>query len=347
MNPVVAAAARAFGPSLRVGRCGGRRPCRFRLVLALALGAVLVGPTLAEEFPSRPVRLVTPFPAASTTDKVARPIAQRLADVWKQPVVVDNRAGAGGVVGAQAVATAAPDGYTLLLGSNGTNAINAALYPQLPYDVIKSFAPVAQVATSNLVLVVHPSVNVKTVSELIALAKRAPGKLTFGSGGSGTSPYLAGELFNTMAGVKLMHVPYKGSPQSVLDLLAGRVDMIFANASSVLPHVRTGKLRMLGVTSPQRDPMFAEVPTIAEAGLPGFAVEVWMAIFAPAGTPPALVDKLSQQIRAAVESEDVKRELASQGLLAKTSSPQALAIYVRDETVKWARVVRESGAKVD
>jgi len=301
----------------------------------------------AQDFPSKPVRLVTPFPPASVTDILARPIAQRLSDVWKQPVVVDNRVGAGGIVGAAAVASAPPDGYTLLMGSNGTNAINASLYSRLPYDTAKSFVPLTQVSTSNLVLVVHPSVEAKSVAELIALAKAKPGQLAFGSGGSGTTPHLAGELFNTLAGVQMVHVPYKGSPQSVLDLVAGRVQVIFANGASVMQQVQGGRLRMLAVTTPQRDPAHPELPTVAESGLPGYAVEVWTGIFAPAGTPPALAERMSQQIRAVLANEDLVREMAKVGLYLKSSTPQAFAAYVQEETVKWGKVVRASGAKAD
>lgn len=323
-------------------------PRRLAVLGPMLAGALfLVSNSFAQDFPTKPVRLVTPFPPASITDVLARPIAQRLSEVWKQPVVVDNRVGAGGIVGALAVATAPPDGYALLIGSNGTNAINASLYSKLPYDVEKSFVPLTQVSTSNLVLVVHPSVEAKTVSELIALAKAKPGQLTFGSGGNGTTPHLAGELFNTTAGVQLVHVPYKGSPQSVLDLVAGRIHVIFANGASVMQQVRAGKLRMLGVTSPKRDPALPDLPTIAESGLPGYAVEVWTGIFAPAGTPPQLADKLSQQIRSVLANEDLVRDFAKQGLFVKTSTPQAFAAYVHEETAKWAKVVKASGAKAD
>ena len=321
---------------------------RLAILGSIWAGALLLGSTsFAQDFPTRPVRLVTPFPPASITDVLARPIALRLSELWKQPVVVDNRAGAGGIVGAVAVATAPPDGYTLLLGSNGTNAINASLYSKLPYDTVKSFVPLTQVSTSNLVLVAHPSVEARDIAQLIALAKARPGQLTFGSGGSGTTPHLAGELFNAMAGVQMVHVPYKGSPQSVLDLVAGRINVIFANGASVMPHVRAGKLRMLGVTSPQRDPTLPEVPTIAEAGLPGYTVEVWTGIFAPAGTPPQLAEKLSAQIRGVLANEDLVREFSKVGLFMKPSTPQAFAAYVQEETAKWAKVVKASGAKAD
>jgi tripartite-type tricarboxylate transporter receptor subunit TctC len=309
--------------------------------MALASG------TLAQDFPTRPVHLVVPFPAGSTTDQLARPLAQRLSDVWKQPVIVDNRAGAGGIIGAQLVANAPADGYTLLFGSNGINAINAAVHSHLPYDPLKSFEPVTQVSTSSLVLVVNPSVRAQTVSELIALAKSKPGQLTFGSGGNGTTPHLAGELFNTMAGVKLLHVPYKGSPQSVIDLVAGRLDVIFANTAGVLEHVRAGQLRVLGVTSRERDPMMPTVPTLSESGVPGFEVEVWTGIFAPAGTPPRIVDALNQQIRIVLAREDIVRQFAALGFTTETSAPRAFAGYVHDEVAKWAGVVKVSGAKVD
>ena len=301
----------------------------------------------AQEFPTRAVRLVAPFPPGSVTDVVARPLSQKLAEIWKQPVVIDNRLGAGGIIGAAAVAAAPADGYTILMGSNGTNAINISLYPSLPYDAAHAFAAVTQIATSNLILVVPPSLGVSNVRELIALAKAKPDELTFGSGGSGTTPHLAAELFNTMAGLKIRHVPYKGTPQAMIDVLAGRVSIIFSNGASALPHMRTGKLLALAVTSPQRDSKLPEVPAIAEVGYADFAAEAWVGAFVPSATAPAIVEKISQQIRAVLAAEDVTRSLATQGLVVRTSTPAAFSAYVAAETVKWAKVVKASGAKPD
>ena len=319
-----------------------------RAVLAcLMFGAFGVSSSFAQDFPTRPIRVITPFAAGTYTDALSRTVAQGIQAKWHQPAVVDNRPGAGGIIGVSAVATAAPDGYTLLMGSSGTHAINPSLYAKLPYDAVKSFAPITQVAAGYSLLVVHPSVEARSVSELIALAKAKPGQLTYGSGGIGTTPHLAGELFKMMAGVQLNHIPYKGSPQSMIDLLEGRLDMIFANAPAALPHIKTGKLRLLAVTTAQRVPEFPDVPTVSESGLPGFATEIWIGMFAPAGTPPVVVERLSQQIRSDLASDDIKRQFAAQGVVVKTSTPQQFSAYVREEMVKWGAVVKASGAKAE
>ncbi|MGH8619238.1 MAG: Bug family tripartite tricarboxylate transporter substrate binding protein [Burkholderiales bacterium] len=315
----------------------------FVLAGTLALASV----ASAQGYPNRPLRIVAPFPPASVTDILARPLGQKLTEAWGQPVVIENRAGAGGAIGAEFVAKAPPDGYTLLMGTNGTNAINASLYPRLAYDPLKDFAPVTLVATSYLLLVVHPSLPVRSVRELIALAKARRGQLSFGSGGSGTTPHLAGELFNTMAGVSMVHVPYKGSPQSTADLLAGRIEMTFSNAAATLPFIRAGRLRVIGISSALRDPALPEVPTIAESGVPGFAAEPWFAVFAPAGTPRDVVQKLNTEIVRIVALPEVRQHYANLGLIASTGTPEQLAATVAAETAKWAKVIKAVGAKVD
>jgi tripartite-type tricarboxylate transporter receptor subunit TctC len=314
---------------------------------ALILSLLAAGTAAAQQYPTRGIRIVTPFPAASVTDVLARPIAQKLSEAWGQSVVVDNRAGAGGIIGAEMVAKAAPDGYTLLLGTNGTNAINQSLYAKLPYDADKSFAPVTIVTNSYLLLVVHPSVPVKSVKDLVALAKAKPGQLTFGSGGSGTTPHLAGELFRAMANVEIVHVPYKGSPQSTLDLLAGRISMIFASAATSLPHARVGKLRVVAMSGAKRDPGLADVPTISESGVPGFEAEPWFGVFAPAGTPAPIVKQLSTEIGRIVALPDVKGQYETLGMAATSSTPEAFQAYVRTEIAKWGKVVKAAKAQAE
>ncbi|HSV79427.1 MAG TPA: tripartite tricarboxylate transporter substrate binding protein [Ramlibacter sp.] len=331
----------------RAGETSMMSGSRRAMLATLAVGALGATRSFAQDFPTRPVRLVTPFEAGTIADVLARTVAQGLTAKWKHAVVVENRPGAGGIIGAAAVAGAAPDGHTLLMGTSGTQAINPSLHAKLPYDAAKGFAPIAQVATGYSLLVVHPSVPAKSVSELIAFAKAKPGQLSFGSGGIGTTPHLAGELFKSMTGVEINHVAYKGSASSVIDLLEGRIQMIFANVPSVQPHLQAGKLRVLGVTTPQRVAQFPEVPTISEAGVPGFAAELWLGLFAPAGTPARVVEQISQQVHTDLAQEAIVRSYAAKGVAIKTSSPAAFAGYVREETVKWAKVVKAAGAKAE
>jgi len=315
---------------------------------ALATGAALMmsqGSALA--YPDRPVRIVAPFPPGSVVDVLARPVAPKLAEAWGQSVVIDNRSGMGGSIGAEIGAKASPDGHTLLMGTNGTNAINMSLYPKMPYDTRKDFAPITRVATSYLLLTFHPSVPVNSVKDLIALAKAKPGQLTFGSAGGGTTPHLAGELFNSMAGVKMTHVTYKGSPQAAIDLIAGRLSLAFGNASTVLPHIRAGKLRAVAITALQRDPALPDLPTIAESGLPGFEATPWFAMFAPAGTPAAVVSKVNAEMVRILALAEIKNHYANLGLTAISSTPAELAEFVEREIVKWAKVVKASGAKIE
>lgn len=311
--------------------------------VAASLAASLAG---AQAFPSKPMRIVAPFPAASVADVLARPIAQKLNESWGQPVVVENRVGVAGSVGAEVVAKAPPDGYTMLLGTIGTNAINAALYAKMPYDVRTDFAPITLVANSYLLLVMHPSVPVRTVKDVIALAKANPGKLNFGSAGAGTTPHLSGEMFKHLAGVSITHVPYKGSPQSAIDLLAGRLDLIFANGSAVLPHIRNGRMRLIAISASRRDPAMAEVPTIGET-VKGFVMEPWWGLFAPAGTPRDIVAKLNAEAVRIVGLPDVRANYLNLGLFAVSSSPEQFGAFVQEEIVRWAKVVKASGAKAD
>ena len=312
-----------------------------------AVLALLATGAWGQAYPAKPIRLVVPFPAGGTTDILARAVGQKLTEAWGQPVVVDNRPGAGGNIGAELVAKAASDGYTLLMGTVGTHAINASLYAKMPYDHIKDFAPVILVAGVPNVLVVNPAVPVNSVQELIAYAKANPGRLNFASSGSGTSIHLSGELFKVMAGVQMTHIPYKGSAPALQDLIGGQVQLMFDNLPSALPQIKGGKLRALAVTSATRAAALPDVPTVAEAGLPGFEASSWFGVLAPAGTPVAIIARLNAEIANWLASPEAREKLASQGANAAGGSPEDFAKHIAAETAKWQKVVKESGAKVD
>ncbi|HXZ55098.1 MAG TPA: tripartite tricarboxylate transporter substrate binding protein [Burkholderiales bacterium] len=319
-----------------------------RILQHILFGALLIAAgASAQTYPNHPIRLVVPFPPGGTTDILAREVGERLTATLGQPVVIDNRAGAGGNIGADIVAKAPPDGYTLLMATVGTHAINASLYRKLPYDHIKDFAPVVLVAGVPNVLVVTPSLPVHSVAELIRLAKEKPGQLNFASSGNGTSIHLSGELFKTMAGVDMTHVPYKGSAFALTDLMAGQVQLMFDNLPSSLPHIKAGKLRAIAVTSSQRAPALPDVPTIAESGLPGFEASAWFGIVAPAGTPAAIVSRINADVNQWLRSPEAADKLLAQGAIAAGGTPEQFVAHIRAETDKWARVVKASGAKVD
>ena len=328
-----------------MNRIGSYRVRALRAGLT-ALASLLATTVAAQTFPSKPIRIVAPFPPASVADVLARPIAQKMNETWGQPVIVDNRTGASGNVGAEVVAKAPPDGYTLLLGTIGTNAINDALYRKMPYNVRTDFAPITLVANAYLLLVMHPSVPVRTVKEVIALGKAQPGKLTFGSAGAGTTPHLAGEMFKFLTGVSMTHVAYRGSPQSAIDLMAGRLDLIFANGSASLPHIRTGRMRLIAISAARRDPAMPDVPTIAET-VPGFEMAPWWGLFAPAGTPSEVVTRLNIETVRILALPDIKATYANLGLTAVSSTPEQFSGYVQEEIVRWAKVVKASGARAD
>ena len=298
-------------------------------------------------YPNHPVRIVVPFPAGGTTDILARATAQKLTETLGQPFVVENRPGAAGNIGAEIVAKSPPDGYTMLMGTVGTHAINASLYEKMPYDHVKDFVPVVLVAGVPNVLVVHPSVPAKSVQELIAYAKANPGKLNFASSGSGTSIHLSGELFKTMTGVSMQHVPYKGSAPALADLTGGQVQLMFDNLPSALPLIKAGKLRALAVTSLARASALPDVPTVAESGLPGFEASSWFGVLAPVGTPNDVVKKLNGEIAAWLASPDAKEKLAAQGAIAAGGTPDTFVTHIAAESAKWAKVVKASGAHVD
>ena len=311
------------------------------------LVAACVSAAFAQPFPNKPIRIVVPFPAGGTTDVLARAAAQKLSDTLGQPAVVDNRPGAGGNIGAELVAKSPPDGYTLLMGTVGTHAINPALYPKMPYDHIRDFAPVILVAGVPNVLVVNPALPVNSVSELVAYARANPGKLNFASSGSGTSIHLSGELFKTAAGLSMTHVPYKGSAPALMDLIGGQVQLMFDNLPSALPQIRAGKLKALAVTSRERAPALPDVPTIAESGFPGFEASSWFGLLAPAGTPPPVIATINAEVAKWLASLDAKEKLLAQGANAAGGTPEDFARHIAAETAKWQKVVKESGAKVD
>ncbi|WP_029350744.1 tripartite tricarboxylate transporter substrate binding protein [Bosea sp. 117] len=322
-----------------------------RSMLAATLGAVLAlaapaGSAGAQDFPTRPITLVIPFAAGGSTDLVGRLIAQRMSQELGQTVVVENRAGAGGNTGAAAVAKANPDGYTLLMGTVATHAINPALYKKMPYDPVTSFAPVSLLVIVPNVLVVNPNFEAKTVAELIALLKANPDKYSYASSGNGTPLHLSGELFKTMAGVNMQHIPYQGAGPALNDVLANQVPIMFDNLPSSAGHIKSGKLRALGVTTAKRAPSFPDVPAIAET-LPGYETYTWNALFAPAGTPPAVVAKLNAAANKSLQDPNVQSRLADFSATVVGSTPEELGAHVKAERDKWAPIVKASGAQID
>jgi tripartite-type tricarboxylate transporter receptor subunit TctC len=309
-------------------------------VLALASAS-------AGAFPDKPVRFVIGFTPGGPSDILARAVGQKLAERWGQQVLIENRPGAGGNLAAEAVAKSAPDGYTWLLGNNSILATNHALYRKLPYDPLKDFAPVALVAVQPNILVVHPEVKASSVMDLVALAKQSPGKLNYASSGAGAAAHLAGELFKTMAGVDIVHVPYKGAQPALTDLIAGQVQLMFATSASVIPYMKAGRLRALAVTTAQRSPSVPELPTVSEAGLSGFEATTWHGVVVPSATPMALVQRLNQDINGVLKEKDLSERLAGLGAEVLTGTPRDFADYIAREIPKWTKVVKDSGAKAD
>lgn len=320
---------------------------RALVALSLALGAALAPWCAgAQEWPSRPIRFILPFPPGGGTDILGRLIAERLTANLGQAVVAENRGGAGGNVGAEAAAKSAPDGYTIVLVAPSL-AISPSLYSKLGYDPVKDFAPVTLVATVPNVMITNPSVPARTLAEFIRLAKAKPGEMNFGSGGSGTSNHLAGELFNIVAGVKLVHIPYKGVNLAMNDVLSGRVQLVFIGIPAAAPHIKAGRLRALALVAPQRSSVLPDVPTVAEAGLSGFDVTTWYGILAPAGTPRPVVDRLNGELGKIMHSSELKERLEALATDPVTSTPEEFAELIRREIAKWRDVVREAGIKAD
>lgn len=321
-----------------------------RSVTASAIFVFLVMPAAglaADAYPTKAIRMIVPFPPGGTTDILGRVAGQKITETLGQQVIIDNRPGAGGNIGTELVAKSPADGYTLLTDPGSTLTINPSLFSRLPFDPLKDFAPITILAAVPNMLEVHPSLPVKNVKELIALAKSKPGELNYASTGAGQSTHLSMELFKTMAGIDLNHIPYKGSAPALTDLLGGQVSLMFDNMPSSLPHVKAGKLRALAVSTLKRSPTMPQLPTVAESGLPGFEVSVWFAVLAPAGTPRDIVAKLHGVLVKALHAPDVKERLSSQGAQAVGDTPEEFTVQMRRDLVKWAKVVKDSGAKLE
>ena len=319
--------------------------CSSRLIL---LAALIIGATsaIAQDYPSKPIRLIAPFAPGGATDVLARIAGQKLNERLGQPVVVENRTGAGGNIGAEQVAKAVPDGYTLLMGGV-PHAIAVSLYPKLGYDLIRDLTAIAEVASFPSMIVLHPSLPARNVKELIALAKARPGQLNFGSAGNGSPNHLALELFKTLAGVSMTHIPYRGAGQVVADLLAGQLQLASMGFPIAMPHVRADKLLAIAVTGTARSPLLPTLPTGIEAGLPGFDVNSWYGVFGPTGLPRDIITKLNTETSRGINAPDLKERLSALGAEPSAKSPEAFTQYVRDEIAKWAKVVKASGAKLD
>ena len=316
--------------------------------LALMLVNCMAGlASAADSYPSKPVRVVVPFAAGGTTDIVTRILAQRITETWGQQLVVDNRPGAGGNIGSEIVAKSPNDGYMILMATVATHGINASLYNKLPYDPIADFAPITLVASTPSVLMLNPSVPANSVKELVELAKAKPGTLNFGSPGSGSSHHLAGELFDSLAGVKMVHVAYKGTAAALIDVIAGQIQLTFDTLPSAMPYVKSKKLKAIAVTSAKRAQSLPELPTIAEAGVPGYEVTSWYGALAPAGTPESVIRKLNGDFVGTIRTAVIAAKLVEAGAEPVANTPEQFAVFIRSELKKWAKVVQESGAKAE
>ncbi len=316
-----------------------------RIVLALLLSVSLGA--FAQGFPSRPVRLIVPFPPGGAVDFYARAVQPRLQEALGQPIVIENRTGAGGMVGAELVAKSAPDGYTLLVGNIAALAMNVGLYSKMSYDPRKDLTPILRTVAVNYVMAVHPSVPAKSVAEFIAYAKANPGKLAYGSAGSGSAPHLATELLKQRAGIDVLHVPFKGGGPMVADLLGGQIHMVIADQANLMPQVKAGKLRALAVGTTERSPAYPDIPTIAESGFPGFEARAWQGIAGPAGIPVAIVRQLNAAFTKAMAAPEVQQRLVEGGLDPIVGTPEEFAAFIRSEIDKWSKVAKDVGARVD
>ncbi|MGH8616074.1 MAG: Bug family tripartite tricarboxylate transporter substrate binding protein [Burkholderiales bacterium] len=316
--------------------------------VAVLLGAALLSTSVsAQDYPNRPIRYIVPFAPGGPTDIMSRAFAEKIGAAWGQQVVVDNRGGAGGTIGAEVVARSAPDGYTVMIGHVGTHAINVSLYQKVGYDPVKDFQPISLLATLPFVLVVNAGFAPRSVKELLALAKAKPGSINFASAGSGGPTHLAGAMFKSAAAIDIVHVPYKGNAAALTELAGGQVQMMFSNMLTAMPHVRTGRLRALAVSTAKRSPQAPELPTVAESGVPGFDVTPWYGVLAPAGLPAPLVAKWNREIVRIVPLPDMKERFVSQGIDLASSTPAEFGSLIKSEIPKWRKVVKDTGAKAD
>ena len=317
------------------------------LALGVALSLVAISPVHSQAYPNRPIRAIVPIAPGGGTDITGRLVTTRLSEALGQQIVVDNRAGGGGTIGASIVAKAQPDGYTILFGSISTHGLNPAIFKKLPYDHIKDFAPVSRIGMVPNVLVVHPSLPVKSVSDLIKYARANPGKIIYGSAGIGSPTHLSVELLRSMAGINLLHVPYKGAGPALVELLGGQTQVMCTSLAGQLPHIKAGRVRALAVTTAKRNAQVPDVPTMIEAGLPGYEVTIWYAVFTPAGVPKAVITRLNSELVKLLNAPDMKERMAQIGVDPAPSTPQELAAFVKSETAKWTKTVQEAGVKLE
>ena len=318
----------------------------FCTIILFAVAGGLAPTAWTQAYPARAIRIIVPFPAGGTSDILSRAVGQKLTEQWKQPVIVDNRPGASANIGAELLVKSPPDGYTLFCAST-IHTINPSLYSKLAYDPVRDFTPITLLAATSQVLAVHPSVPVQTVKEFIAYAKKRPGELNYSSAGNGSQPHLTAEMFKVRTGVNIVHVPYKGAPPAMSDLLAGHVALTFATSPSAVPHVKAGKLRALGVSTAKRISALPDVPTIDEAGVPGFEASGANGLVGPAGMPPAIVEKLNATVVAIVKEPAMSKFLSDQGAEPWTTTPSEYGAYLKSEVAKWAKAVKDSGARID
>ena len=317
------------------------------LCIALIPGVAVSQAQSETGYPSKPIRMIVPSAPGSGPDIMARAIGQKLTEALGQAIVIDDKPGAGGIIGSEAAAKAPPDGYTLIMSNAGAHTVNPSLYAKLPYDPIKDFAPVTLVALAPNILIVHPTLPVRNIKELIALAKAKPGELTFGSGGNGSTAHLSGEMFKTMAGIDIVHIPFKGSPAAVIGVIAGQIALAIPNIPPALPHVRSGKLKALAVTTAKRAAGVPELPTVAESGLPGYEATAWFGVLAPAATPPQIIARLNAAIVKIAHAREMQERLPAEGADAVGNTPEQFAQIIRNDIAKWAKVVKASGARAD
>lgn len=316
-------------------------------VVAVVMAAMLTGGAGAAEYPARPIRMVVPYAPGGASDFFARIMAERFTAAWGQQVIVDNRAGAGGNIGSDIVAKANPDGYTMLLGTSGSNAVNPSLYAKLPYDAKRDLALIAMVASTANILVVRTQHPAKSVQDIIRMAKASPGKVTYGSSGVGSVLHLSGELLNTVVGIKMVHVPYKGTGPSMIDLLAGSIDTVFSNLPPAVPFVNEGRMRGLAITTAARSPVLPNVPTMIESGVPNYDVASWFGVMMPAKTPAAIVEKVNREVQRILKTPKTQEQLKSQGADPMFKSAREANAFFHEEIAKWAKVIKASGAKAD